>query len=151
MIVVNGKSGDVYAVKPGGSGDVTSSRMVWHAPRRGGRDMSSPMVVGNYLFITSMSGIASMYEAQTGKRLWTERLEGQFSASPLEANGLIYINNEEGLTYVIKPGPSLGVAAKNTLGDRSDEIFRAAITPDEDRLYIRSTRALYCVDSNTTE
>lgn len=151
VIVVNGKAGDVYAVKPGGSGDVTASRMAWHAPRRGGRDLPSPIVVGNYLFITSMSGIASMYDSRNGKLLWTERLEGQFSAPPLEANGLIYIHNEAGLTYVIKPGPSLDVIAQNALGDRSDEIFRAAITPDNGQLYIRSTQAVYCVNSNTTK
>lgn len=151
VIVVNGQAGDVYAVKPGGSGDVTDSRMAWHSPRRGGRDLPSPMVIGNFLFITSMSGIASMYEARSGKLLWTERLEGNFSASPLEANGLIYIHNEDGLTYVIKPDHSLNVVAKNALGDRSGEIFRAAITPDDGRLYIRSSSALYCLDTETTE
>jgi outer membrane protein assembly factor BamB len=38
VYVVNGLAGDVYAVKPGGSGDVTKSHMAWHTPRKGGRD-----------------------------------------------------------------------------------------------------------------
>jgi hypothetical protein len=48
VITVNGKPGDVYAVKPGGKGDVTAS-MAWHAKRTGGRDLPAPMVVGDYL------------------------------------------------------------------------------------------------------
>ncbi|NIP92637.1 MAG: PQQ-binding-like beta-propeller repeat protein, partial [Akkermansiaceae bacterium] len=51
LYVVNGKPGDCYAVKPGGSGDVTGSNMAWHAARRGGRDLSSPVAVGNYLIV----------------------------------------------------------------------------------------------------
>jgi len=145
IIVVNGKPGDVYSVKPGGKGDVTESHRVWHSPRIGGRDLPSPLVIGDYLFVSTMTGIASMYDAKSGKTLWTERLEGKFSASPLEANGLIYLLNEEGLTYVIKPGPELEIIEKNSIGDHPGEIFRAAISPISGQLFLRSTVALYCI------
>ncbi|MDG2486590.1 MAG: PQQ-binding-like beta-propeller repeat protein, partial [Roseibacillus sp.] len=62
LYVVNGKPGDTYAVKPGGSGNVTKSRMAWHAPRRGGRDLPSPAVVGDFLVVVSMSGLATCYD-----------------------------------------------------------------------------------------
>ena len=144
VITVNGKPGDVYAVKPGGKGDVTDN-MAWHAERVGGRDLPAPVVIGDHLFICSMSGIASLYEAKTGKTLWTERLEGKFSASPVATASHIYIHNEAGTTYVIKPGPALDVVSTNSLGDRGEEIFRAAVAPVNKQVFIRSTNALYCV------
>ncbi|MEM7600244.1 MAG: PQQ-binding-like beta-propeller repeat protein, partial [Verrucomicrobiota bacterium] len=69
LYVVNGKPGDTYCVKPGGSGDVSNSHRLWNSSRKGGRDLPSPAVVDGYLFITSMSGIASCYDAETGETL----------------------------------------------------------------------------------
>lgn len=144
VITVSGKPGDVYAVKPGGKGDVTAD-MAWHAKRVGGRDLPAPIVLGDYLFITSMSGIASLYDAKTGKTLWTERLEGKFSASPIASQSHIYIHNEAGTTYVIKPGPALEIASTSGIGDRGGEIFRAAVAPIRGQVFMRSSKALYCI------
>ena len=142
---VNGKPGDVYAVKPGGSGDVTKSRMAWHAKRKGGRDLPSPAVIGNHLIITAMNGTTMCYEAKSGNPLWAERLEGAFSGSPLIANGLYYIQNEAGDSFVVKPGKTLDVVSRNSLPTKSGEIFRATIVPIDGRLFFRSSTSLYCV------
>lgn len=150
VITINGKPGDIYAVKPGGSGNVTD-QMVWHTARRGGRDLPSPIVVGDFLFTVAMGGVASAYHAPSGRDLWRERLDGEYSGSPVSAGGLVYITNEAGQTYVIKPGPALDVVSKNTLGDRGDEIFRATPAINGGRLYIRSDRALYCVGPRAAE
>ncbi len=144
VIAVSGKPGDVYAVKPNGTGDVTE-QMVWHAPRKGGRDLPAPIVVNKHLFIVSLGGIATLYDARTGEVIWTERLDGRFSASPLEANGLIYVHNEAGTTLVIKPGPKLDLVATNIIGEHEDETFRAAASPIAGHFMLRSTRALYCI------
>src|SRR5262245_37261378 len=72
LFVVNGQPGDIYAIKPGGSGDVTKSHMAWHTPRKNGRDQPSPILVDDYLVVCSMQGITSCYQASTGKPLWTE-------------------------------------------------------------------------------
>ncbi|MCH5375563.1 MAG: PQQ-like beta-propeller repeat protein, partial [Planctomycetes bacterium] len=69
LFVISGKAGDVYAVRPGGEGDVTASRMVWHTRRTGGRDLSSPILVDKYLFVVNMAGIASCYDCATGREL----------------------------------------------------------------------------------
>ncbi len=145
IFVVNGKVGDVYAVRPGGSGNVSDTHRVWHTPRTKVRDISSPIVVGNYLFAIDMKGGATTYEARSGKVLWSERIAGAFSASPIEAGGLIYINNEAGETLVIRPGPKFDLVARNSLGDHPGELFRASIVPIGSRMYLRSDRALYCV------
>lgn len=149
LYVVNGKPGDTYCVKPGGSGDVTDTHMLWHAPRKGGRDLPSPSVVDDYLFISSMSGIATCYDAETGKPHYVERLgEGvEIAAAPLAANGLLYLQTVKGGdVIVIRPGEELDIVAVNSLGsDAEDEIFRSTISPIGKQLFIRSGTTLYCV------
>ena len=95
VYVVNGLKGDIYAVRTGGSGDVTKSHMAWHTPRKGSRDQPSPIVVGKYLLACDMEGIATCYDIGNGKILWTERLPqpGAYTASPIAANGLVYFLN----------------------------------------------------------
>jgi len=145
LFVLNGKAGDVYAVRPGGSGDVSDTHRAWHTPRPKVRDIPSPIVVGDYLFAIDMKGTAATYDARSGKVLWTEKIPGAFTASPIESGGLIYLNTESGETLVIKPGPKLDLVARNSIGDHAGELFRASIAPIGGRLYLRSNRALYCV------
>lgn len=147
LFVVNGKAGDVYAVRPGGSGDVSQTHRAWHTSRPKVRDISSPIVVGDFLFAIDMKGNAATYDARSGLVLWSERIPGAYSASPIESGGLIYLNNEAGETIVIRPGPKLELVSRNSLGDRPGELFRASITPMNGRLYLRSNRAMYCVAS----
>ena len=148
LYVVNGKPGDLYTVKPGGKGNVTESRMEWHAERRGGRDLPSPAVVGDFVLVVCMPGIASCYDAHSGEVYYHERLpvEGEFAASPLVANGLVYFTNVYGgETVVIKPGKTLEVVAQNSVGADRDEIFRSTLAPVDGRLYLRSQSALHCI------
>lgn len=144
LFVVNGQPGDIYAIKPGGAGDVTKSHMAWHTPRKNGRDQPSPILVGDYLTVCSMTGMTTCYEASTGKPLWTERLKGVFSSSPVAANGLVYFQNEAGETVVIKPGPTLDIVTTNSLG-ASGEVFRASLTPCNGQMFSRSDKVLYCI------
>ena len=87
LYVVNGLAGDMYAVKPGGSGDVTKTHMLWHTPRRGGRDGPSPLLVNNFLIVCNMGGIGCCYDAATGTELWKTRIGDKISASPIAAGG----------------------------------------------------------------
>ncbi len=146
LCIVNGLSGgEVYSVRPGGSGDVTTSRVLWHTPRKGARDTPSPIVLGDSIIVSDMSGVTTCYSASDGHIYWKERLEGKFSGSPIAANGLAYLLNEQGKTFVIKPGPKLQIVAENQLPASKDEIFRASLTPSAGRLYARSTTTLYCI------
>jgi outer membrane protein assembly factor BamB len=144
LYVVNGLAGDVYAVKPGGSGDVTRTHLAWHTPRKGGRDQPSPIVVGEYLLVANMAGITTCYDGKSGKLLWTERLPGNYTAAPIAVGGLVYFLNEAGETTVIEPGPKLKIVAQNGLGS-SGEVFRASLAPVGGVLLARSDRALYCI------
>ncbi len=146
IYIVNGKPGDVYAVKPGGSGDVKQTHMAWHTPRSGGRDLPSPIVVGDYLFVCNLRpGTGTCYNALDGKKLSEIRLGGAFSSSPIAANGLIYVPSESGEVLVIKPGADLEVVVRNELGAGEEEIFRASLAASEGQIFCRSNKALYCI------
>jgi outer membrane protein assembly factor BamB len=146
VYVVNGLPGDVYAVRPGGSGDVTKSHMAWHTRRNEGRDEPSPVVVGDYLLVANMGGILSCYDAKGGKELWKERIgKGSITAAPLAAGGKAYFTFEAGETVVVEPGPKANVVARNTVGPEQGELFRASLAPVGKHLFVRSDRVLYCV------
>ena len=145
IFMLNGKSGDFYALKPGGSGDITKSHMAWHTPRKSKRDQPSPIVIGNFIQVVSMDGVASCYDATDGTELWKERIGGNFTSSPIAVNGLAYHQSDEGETVVIKPGPKLEIVAKNTLPASGKELFRASLTPSRGQMFSRSDTVLYCI------
>ena len=146
LIAVSGRPGDMFAMRPGGSGTVNASHEVWRTSRKAGRDLPSPIVVGDYLVVVSLRpGLATCYDAATGRELDKTRLEGNFSASPISANGLVYIPSEAGDVYVLKPGKKLELAETNRFAVGDEEIFRASITPSRGELLIRSDQVLYCV------
>lgn len=151
LAVVNGLKGDIYAVRPGGAGDVTSTHMAWHTPRAAGRDMPSPIAVGNHLVVFSMNGIAVGYDATSGEELWMQRIGGKFSSSPIAAGGLVYFQDEAGLTTVIRPGPELEIIAQNALSASDEEVFRASLTPSQGQIFSRSNLRLYCIGSRAGE
>jgi len=146
LVAVSGRPGDMFAMHPGGSGTVNATHEVWRTTRKGGRDLPSPIVVDKYLIVVSLQpGIATCYDVVTGQELDIIRLEGNFSASPIAAQGLVYIPNEAGDVYVLEPGQKLKVVAKNQVAPSDEEVFRASITPSQGELLLRSDRVLYCV------
>jgi len=151
LYVVNGLAGDIYSVRPGGKGDVTASDRVWHTPRRAGRDLPSPVAIGNYLLVMSMAGIITCYDCSTGKELWKDRLPDKYSSTPLVVAGRAYILSEGGETSIVVPGDKLNVASKGKLTPRDEEIFRSALVPCQGQLFIRSTKNLYCVAAKELE
>jgi outer membrane protein assembly factor BamB len=147
VYVVNGKPGDLYVVNPNGAkGDVTKTHMAWHAKRNGGRDLPSPAVIGSHVLVTAMGGVITCYDAKSGKTHWVDRLDGAFSGSPLIANGLYYVQNEAGVTYVVRPNEkALEIVSSNDLGASNGEIFRATLSPIDGKVYTRSQSTLYCL------
>ena len=144
VYVINGLAGDIYAVKLGGTGDVTKSHMAWHTPRKGKRDQPSPIVAGNYLLAADMEGVTTCYDGVTGKVFWKERLRGSFTASPIAAGGLVYFLSEAGTTSVLEPGPTFKLLTENSLG-ASGEIFRASLSASNGQIFARSQTHLYCI------
>ena len=147
VYMLNGLQGDFYAVRAGGSGDVTGSHMAWHTPRKAGRDQPSPIVLGGVVTVVSMDGVGVGYDEKSGRELWKDRLGGKFTSSPIAANGLAYFQSDSGETVVLKPGDQLNVVARNQLPASGDEIFRASLTPSRGQVFSRSNKTLYCLEA----
>lgn len=130
----------LIAVRPDGSGDVTNSHIAWTL-RRAVPYTPSPLIVGNELFIVNDAGIASCLDARTGSVHWQQRLGGNYSASPLYADGRIYFASEEGKTTVIAPGTTFRLLATSQL----DGAILASFAVAHRSLFIRAGGQLYRV------
>jgi outer membrane protein assembly factor BamB len=91
--------------------------------------------------MVSDSGMATCLDAVTGRAYWQERLGGNFSASPLLAEGRIYLQSEEGVGTVLKPGKVFQKLAVNPLGERSLASYAVA----DHCFFIRTAQNLYCI------
>ena len=97
------------------------------------------MVAGDEIYFVSDKGVASCLDAHSGEVHWTKRLGGNFSASPIFAEGRIYFSSEEGKTYVLRQSTDYDLLATNDLGQRT---FASPAT-DDGTLFIRSESHLW--------
>lgn len=126
------------AVSPDGEGDVTGSKLIWKSSQGSGT-RSSQLVLGDRLFLVANGGAATVMEAATGKPVWQKRLGGEFSASPILADGRIYVSNQTGDTFVLSASDPYDMLATNTLDDgcmASPAVFDGAV-------YLRTKTHLY--------
>ena len=127
------------AIRPeGAAGDVTATHLAWTAGK-GVPHSASMLVLGDELYFVSDAGIATCADARTGAVHWSERLGGDFSASPVAAEGRIYFQNETGDTFVLKAGKTFELLAKNALGERT----LASPAVADGALYLRSESRLW--------
>ncbi len=130
------------AIRPGGKGNVTDTHIAWRTTR-GAAYVPSPIISGRYLLMVADSGIASCFEARSGKRHWMERLPGGHSPSPVSADGLVYFVSDQGVTTVIRPSETFAVIAKNELG----EPVSASPAISQGQIFLRTHQHLYCIGS----
>ena len=128
----------LLAVRADGRGDVTATHTAWTL-RRGVPLTPSPLLVGDELYIVSDLGVATCLDARTGEIRWQERLGGNFSASPVFADGRIYFQSEEGVTTVVAPGLEYRELATNEL----DGAILASMAVADGALFIRTHDHLY--------
>jgi outer membrane protein assembly factor BamB len=120
----------IYAVRPGASGDITlqddedSNRSVAWSKRRGGSFVPTPLVYRDQLYVcnstsSACTGILAAYNAETGERVYQERLTqgGSYAASPVAADGRLYFATEDGDVIVVKAGPTFERLAVNPMGE----------------------------------
>jgi outer membrane protein assembly factor BamB len=127
---------DLLAVRLPETG--TAPAIAWRE-KKGAPNMSSPLVVGDELYVVSDKGVATCLDARSGRPVWTERLGGNFSSSPLLADGRIYVGNRDGDTFVIRPGTTFELLATNRL---DGQIFATPAALGR-ALYLRTDKALY--------
>lgn len=132
----------LMAVRPDGRGDVTDTHVAWTL-QRGAPHTPSPLLVGRELYVVSDAGIASCIDAETGKPIWQERVGGNYSASPLFADGKIYLQSEEGQGLVIRPGRRFEKLGETGFGERTLASYAIA----DGAIFVRTEMALYRVEA----
>ena len=133
---------ELWAIRTDGTGDVTETHVAWKVTS-GMPSRSSPVLVGDLLYVVSRPGILSCLDARTGELVWKERLEGKYSASAIEARDRLYFLNENAVCTVIKPGRKFEVLAVNRL---DEEELMASPAVVGDALFIRTLKHLYRVE-----
>jgi outer membrane protein assembly factor BamB len=103
----------------------------------------SPILVGDELYCISDNGVASCLNAMTGDVQWRERLDGNYSASPVFADGRLYFLNETGTTYVLRPGPKFELLATNAIPGQT----LASLAVAGRALYLRTDTHLYRIET----
>lgn len=131
----------LLAIKPDGSGDVTSSHVAWMVKKSVSLNPSI-LLQGEDLYMVADNGMLSCLDALTGKVRWSERLGGTFSASILLAGEMLYLVDESGTVHVVKIGSIYEPAATNRMGERS----LASPAVDGNALLLRTEKALYRIE-----
>ncbi|MFM8471811.1 MAG: PQQ-binding-like beta-propeller repeat protein [Limisphaerales bacterium] len=128
----------LHVIRTGGSGDITDTHIAWKL-EKGAPHTPSPLLVGNELYVVSDAGIATCLDAKTGQVHWAERIAGNYSASPLYADGKIWFQNETGIGTVLKPGKTFEKLAENNLAEKT--LASYAVT--DGAFFIRTEKNLY--------
>jgi outer membrane protein assembly factor BamB len=128
----------LIAVRADGQGDVTRTHIVWTL-ERGVPFTPSPLLVGDELYVLSDIGILSCLDARTGATIWRARLGGNYSASPVFADGRMYFQSEEGVVTVVAPGKEFRQLATSRL----DGGMLASMAVSGGSIFIRTETHLY--------
>ncbi len=134
-------SPELWSVRLGGVGNVTTSHLRWKA-KGAVPEVPSPLVADERVYLVSNKGVATCYEADTGRRLWIKRLGGNYAASPLSDGSHIYFCREDGQTVVMVAGDTPEIVATNQLAGA----IKASPAVAGRALIIRTDEALYRIE-----
>lgn len=128
----------MLAVRVDGTGDVTKTHVAWSLTRSA-PFTPSPLLVGDEIYTVNDGGIATCMDARTGTVHWRERVGGAHSASPVYADGRIYFQSEEGITFVIAASKTYQRLAASKL----DGDTLASLAISDGSFYVRTNTHLY--------
>lgn len=131
-----------FALRPEGVGDITATNVVWKQ-QQAMPVRCAPLLVGDLLFMINETGILSCLEAKSGDLVWRHRLGEKYSASPVYADGHIYLCSQDGDLPVIEAGREFRLLATNKLDDGC--MATPAIAGKS--LFIRTKQSLYSIEA----
>jgi outer membrane protein assembly factor BamB len=145
IVVPSAKNGPVVGVKPDAHGLIKAgdAQEAWRRPQNT-PDVPSPLIHEGLVYLCRESGAGGLLclEAKTGKELYQKRLPGgRYRASPVYADGKVYLTCRDGIFTVIKAGPTFERLAENQLPDT----FTASPAVANGRIYLRGFQALYAI------
>jgi outer membrane protein assembly factor BamB len=152
FVIASGRAPErpIFAVRAGGRGDLTlpenadhSGSVVWSRTGRGSY-MPTPLIYNGILYVLNNNGIIDAYNVKTGEELYRQRMPeigSGFSASPVAANGKIYISSEDGEIFVIAAGNTFKHIGTNSM----NELLMATPALSQGSMFIRSSQSLTAV------
>ena len=134
------RSSPYMALRPGGRGDVSKTHVIWENTT-GGPYVSSLVYDSGLIYMGTDVGAVTVVDAKDGSRVWQQRIDGVFSASPVAADGKIYFVSENGETVVVRAGRTPQVLSRNDLGER--QIASPAVSNGQ--IFIRTDDHLFAI------
>jgi outer membrane protein assembly factor BamB len=146
LVIAPTRNNPLVAVRPGGSGDVAKSHIAWTFAQ--GPDVPTPVTDGNLLYIVRDNGVVFALDVKTGATVYGPvRLPpGTYSASPVLADGKIYVTTEEeGVTTVFRSGPKFEILSSNTLLGDCSPYCLSTVAVSEGQLFVRTASFLWAI------
>lgn len=140
----------IYAIRLGATGDISlkdgtsSNEYVAWSKMRGGPYQPTPILYGDYLYTCANQGILTCYDAKTGEQIYEQRIGekgGAYSASPVAADGKLYLSSEDGEIFVVRAGPKYELLAANPMG----EVLMATPAISEGIVFVRGRHHLFAI------
>ena len=152
IIVASGRRPErpIFAVRPDARGDLslekdrTSSQAIAWSKTSRGPYMPTPLCYDRIVYVLNNDGIFDAYDAETGEEIYRKRLEpvgSGFSASPIAADGRLYLSNEDGEMLVVAAGREFRLISTNTMG----ELLMATPALSNGVMYVRSASSLFAI------
>jgi outer membrane protein assembly factor BamB len=140
----------LVAIRPGGRGDISltstessNAQVTWSRPARG-PFIPTPLVYQGILYVLANNGVLDAYDAATGEEIYRQRLPAVgngFSASPVAADGKLYLSNEDGQVMVIAAGREFRHIATNSI----PELLMATPALSNGVLYLRGVSSVFAI------
>jgi outer membrane protein assembly factor BamB len=152
FVVVSGRAPErpIFVVRAGARGDLTlpegktsSEAVAWSRTGRGSY-MPTPLIYNGILYVLANNGLLDAYDLRTGEEIYRQRLPligSGFSASPVAADGKLYISNEDGEMLVVAAGRTFNHIATNSMG----EMLMATPALSDGVMYVRSSKSLFAI------
>jgi outer membrane protein assembly factor BamB len=134
----------IFAIRTGGSGDITGTKTVAWSKQQRGSYMPTPIFYDGLFYVIGNAGIFDCYEPSSGIEVYRERIPHQgsgFSASPVAADGKLYLSSEDGDIFIVRAGRKFELIGKNSMG----EPLMATPALADRTMYVRGERHLFAI------
>jgi outer membrane protein assembly factor BamB len=137
----------MYAFRPGAVGDISlksgeeKNQFIARRTSKGSPYTPTPVIYGDLMYALADNGVLSTYEAKTGELVYQQRLPSSFSASPVAADGRLYLASEDGDVFVVKAGRQYELLSRNVMG----QPLMATPAISQGMLIVRGENAIYAL------
>ena len=141
----------MYAFRPGAVGDISlksgeekNAFLAWTSSK-GSPYTPTPIIYGDQFYVLADNGVLSSYDAKTGTLIYQQRLPSSFSASPIAADGKLYLASEDGDVFVVKAGRQYELLSRNTMG----QPLMATPALSQGMLIVRGENTIYALGGSS--